>query len=134
MNNTAENMLDDLKFYFKAGSDTELSEDLGVARNTISGWRKRNAVGAIRKLIFKLDLSMDVSKYSTDKDLVSPPIISVPLSPEIKTSSLEETLRIKMEKLLLLASGTDNLDMLEALLFECRKKLLEKSFNEIKNT
>ncbi|MGE4294734.1 MAG: helix-turn-helix domain-containing protein [Campylobacterales bacterium] len=57
---TANELLDRIKDLYGIKSDTALAEKLGVAQNTVSGWRARNAIPPILERIIGLnDISLD---------------------------------------------------------------------------
>ena len=62
-------LIEKLKQYYKVGTDKELGDRINVAQNTISGWKQRNSVSAIRRKIYELGLNIDLDKknYSSHK-------------------------------------------------------------------
>jgi len=56
--NEASLLIEELKKYYKVGTLQELSDKLGVAQNTISGWKQRNSINAIKRKIYELDLDI----------------------------------------------------------------------------
>ena len=56
----ASELINKLKKYYKVGTIQELADKLGVKQNTISGWKQRNSVNAIKRKIFELDLPIDL--------------------------------------------------------------------------
>jgi transcriptional regulator with XRE-family HTH domain len=69
--NEASVLIDKLKQYYKVGTIQELAKKLGVKQNTISGWKQRNSVNAIKRKIYELDLQIDTKQenISIDDDL-----------------------------------------------------------------
>ena len=62
-------LIEKLKQYYKVGTDKELGDRINVAQTTISGWKQRNSVSAIRRKIYELGLNIDLDKknYSSHK-------------------------------------------------------------------
>ena len=60
--NEASELIDKLKRHYKVGTSQELGEKLGVAKTTISGWKQRNSISAIRRKIYELGLNIDIDK------------------------------------------------------------------------
>jgi transcriptional regulator with XRE-family HTH domain len=56
--NEASLLIEELKKHYKIGTLQELSDKLGVAQNTISGWKQRNSINAIKRKIYELDLDI----------------------------------------------------------------------------
>jgi len=69
--NEASELINKLKKYYKVGTSQELGEKIGVAKTTISGWKQRNSVNAIRRKIYELGLPIDLDRNnpSIDDDL-----------------------------------------------------------------
>ncbi len=57
--NEASKLVEKLKQYYKVGTLHELGEKIGVAQTTISGWKKRNSINAVRRKIYELDLDIE---------------------------------------------------------------------------
>ena len=66
--NEASELINKLKKYYKVGTSQELGEQIGVAKTTISGWKQRNSVNAIRRKIYELGLPIDLDRSSTSID------------------------------------------------------------------
>ena len=123
--NKATALLNELMAHYKVGTLQELAEKLDVARNTISGWKSRDAVNSIAKKIYELDLPIDTLQYVNEVTGNATGIHNgntYHRKAEDKSSYQE-----KFDKLLMIAKGTDNLDILEECLRECRRKILEVS-------
>ena len=58
--NEANKLVEKLKQYYKVGTLQELGEKIGVAQTTISGWKKRNSINAVKRKIYELDLDIDL--------------------------------------------------------------------------
>jgi len=58
---TVENILDNLKTEFNCNA-SEIAEILGVAQNTVSGWKSRNAVGTLLEKILEKNLVVSLDK------------------------------------------------------------------------
>lgn len=67
--NEASLLIEELKKHYKIGTLQELSDKLGVAQNTISGWKQRNSINAIKRKIYELGLEIDLDS------MVNPPVI-----------------------------------------------------------
>lgn len=52
----AEEILDQLMKYFRVATSQELAQKIGVAQNTISGWKSRNSVSSIIKKLYELNI------------------------------------------------------------------------------
>lgn len=52
--------IDRLLLYFHISTITELAEKLGVAQQSISSWRQRNSVSAIKKKCMELGIYNDI--------------------------------------------------------------------------
>jgi DNA-binding transcriptional MerR regulator len=66
--NEASILIDNLRQYYKVGTIQELAKKLGVKQNTISGWKQRNSVNAIKRKIYELDLNIDTKQENTSID------------------------------------------------------------------
>jgi len=69
--NEASKLIDKLKQYYRVGTSQELGEKIGVAKTTISGWKQRNSVNAIKRKIYELNLPINLNDNnpSIDDDL-----------------------------------------------------------------
>ena len=63
----AAELINKLKKYYKVGTIQELADKLGVKQNTISGWKQKNSVNAIKRKIYELDLPIDLKDDKRDK-------------------------------------------------------------------
>lgn len=125
--NEATALLNELMAYYKVGTLQELAEELGVARNTISGWKSRNAVLSIVKKIYELDLPIDTLQYVNEvRGGIGNVGINISDSKNMnkEISPFQET----FDKLVMLGEATDNLKMVEECLSACKKKIIAKSF------
>ena len=66
--NEASILIDNLKKYYKVGTIQELANKLGIKQNTISGWKQRNSVNAIKRKIFELDIDINTEQETTSID------------------------------------------------------------------
>jgi hypothetical protein len=127
--NKATALLNELMAYYKVGTLQDLAEKLGVARNTISGWKSRDAIIAIIKKIYELDLPIDTLQYVNE---VSGGIgnVGVNITGNSKSRIEENQFQETFEMLVMLGKSTGNLEMVEECLVECKKKIIAKSFEE----
>lgn len=58
--NEANELIEKLKQYYKVATSQELAEHIGVAQTTVSGWKQRNSVNAVRRKIYELGLDIDL--------------------------------------------------------------------------
>lgn len=58
--NEANELIEKLKQYYKVATSQELAEKIGVAQTTVSGWKQRNSVNAVRRKIYELGLDIDL--------------------------------------------------------------------------
>ncbi len=58
--NEANELIEKLKQYYKVATSQELAEKIGVAKTTVSGWKQRNSINAVRRKIYELGLEIDV--------------------------------------------------------------------------
>lgn len=119
--NSTDELLGLLMSHYKVTTYQELAKRLGVARNTISGWRSRKATMAVVRKVYELELPISVTHYilGTDKE----EDVQTPSSDEPIPSDLQ----IKFSKLYHIALGTDNFDVLDECLSACREKILAKA-------
>ena len=69
--NDANELIEKLKKYYKVATSQELAENIGVAQTTVSGWKQRNSVNAIRRKIYELGLDIDLdNKKSSESDIM----------------------------------------------------------------
>ena len=73
----AEYLIDKLKEYFEATTINELAEKIGVSQPTISAWKNRNSVGAIKNIckdfgiyheIFETEESINTLNQITERN------------------------------------------------------------------
>ena len=68
--NEANELIEKLKQHYKVATSQELAEKIGVAQTTVSGWKQRNSVNAVRRKIYELGLDIDLdNKKNIDHQL-----------------------------------------------------------------
>jgi transcriptional regulator with XRE-family HTH domain len=118
-----DRLLDKLMNYFKVGTLQELADKLGIARNTISGWKSRNSLSSVKRKIFELDLPIEIEQYV---DTVNGGIGNV----NTLTNQNELPIPESLSKLYDLAKNLDQIDLMEECIKECKKRILQVSLED----
>lgn len=118
----ADILIDKLMRYYKVGKIQELAEKLGIAGNTISGWKNRNSVSSIKRKIYELDLPIEIEQYT---DTVNGGIgnVRTNIVNDSEASSLPKSITLLYE----LAKNLDQIDLMEECLEECKQRILKQS-------